>query len=438
MIVSTPRESFSEIYSFFKEISGSHNGILNNKIYQPQSSEEQVKYFAMTADFPNYGRLLGNDSKIAYHLSGYGCTREEALIRLIGESLERYSVVYSHAFLNKNILYATYKELIASGKNVMPLKYLNVYSIEKQDFISCIGDSDLIGWISINEIYVGEPLYIPAQMFFLGYPDYRNPIEEKRAYIGVSTGTATYTNREKAIENALIEYLQIDSFMLSWYAKDVKVPKVILDKDMRDFIYSNKLISEEYNLLVLDFTLDKPFPIFGIFITSNGYPLYSFGVQGGADPRKTLYRGLLEAATILQYNFSSYVYDNSKFLLAQNRNNKFLDLDSNVLYWASEVDKDKKKDFLNSRISGEISINDVVSVRKNELLYSILKYCRKNKFSIGCYEITCPEIGKRDWYVIRTIIPELLPMCLPGRPFVNHPRMKEYGGCVYELPHPLP
>lgn len=438
MKVSTPVKDFREIYGFYKQISGSHSGIINNKIYQTANPDAEVSYFAMTSEFPQYERLFGQTNKIAYHLSGYGCEREEAFIRLIGESIERYSVVYAHEMLKKEVYYASYNQLLEQGKRAMSLEFLNVFRVRENDYVVNIGNDEIIGWIRTVLAEGQGEFYVPAQMFFLGYLNRENISHEGRAYFGVSTGTAAHTSAKKALENALVEYLQIDSFMLSWYAKKISVPRVILDEKMTRFLKENKLISDQYELLVLDYTLDKPFPIFGIFIISDGYPFVSFGVQGGADPYKTLYRGLLEAATILQYNYSSYIYDKKKFELGHNADNRFLDLDSNVVFWATEVKRKEKEKFLSSRIKGTIPIGEAKRVEESKLLSEILAYCRKNEFEVGCYDITCRELGMRDWHVIRTIIPGLLPMCLPGRPFDNHPRMQAYGGCHYEFPHPLP
>lgn len=60
-------------------------------------------------------------------------------------------------------------------------------------------------------------------------------------------------------------------------------------------------------------------------------------------------------------------------------------------------------------------ISDIQTVDEKNLIAKILDYIKINDFNLGCYDITCPEIGlKREWYVTRTIIPELLPMCIPN------------------------
>lgn len=435
-MIKTITNNFNDIYKFYKQISGNHNGIINRKIYQCVSSDDDVDFCAMTADFPNYSRLLNYNNSVAYHLSGYGRNREEALIRLIGESIERYSVVYAYEMFKNQIIYSSYHDLIQKGVKVVDLKYLNVYDHNKNKLIHNINSDEVIGWFKTIDLISQEDLYIPAQLYLLSYLNDANFIKEPRAYFAVSTGTATHTSYKKALENALVEYLQIDSFMLSWYIKSIKVPKVIISNKFKEFIKRNHLVSDDFEILVLDFTLDKPFPIFGVFLIGKRYPFISFGVQGGGDPYHTLYRGILEAATILQYNYTSFVYNKEKFDLGHKKENAYLDLDSNVIFWASENKKEEKLNFLKNMINGSINLDDIKS--NNNVLSSSIKYCKDNNFDVACYDITCSELGLSEWCTIRAVIPQLLPMCLPGIPFSNHPRMIEFGGFNYELPHPLP
>lgn len=436
-MINYTSDNFEQIYKIFQNISGSHSGIINNKIYQISSSNEDVAYCAMTADFPQYGRILGYKNDTTYHLSGYGCNREEALIRLIGECIERYSVVYAYEFLKSMIIYSSYDKLKKSKKNVMNLNYLNVYESTNNPYVKYIESNQIIGWIKLHDVLNGGYIHIPAQMFFLSYFNDKKIFCEHRMYFSVSTGTATHTSYKRSLENALIEYLQIDSFMLSWYSKNAKMAEVILDEKFNKFLEEKKLVSSKHELLVLDMTLDKPIPVFGVFIIGKDYPYLSFGIQAGKDPYHTLYRAILEASTILQYNYSSYIYDKDKYELGHKKENKFLDLDSNVVFWASDIKLKDRLAFLRSKIDNKIHLSDI-ETSDLEPLDLCLNYCKKNNYDIGCLDITCSELAMNEWNTVRCIIPQLLPMCLPGIPFENHPRMKEFGGCEYEYPHPLP
>jgi hypothetical protein len=119
--------TFDEIYSFFNQISGNHNGITNATVYQSIISSG-MKYFIMTCDLPKYHNLL-NRGKTRYNMTGYGSTRDEAFIRLIGELIERYSLLYSYNYLKNNIFKDDYCSLQKLGHNTMNLDFLGVSKI---------------------------------------------------------------------------------------------------------------------------------------------------------------------------------------------------------------------------------------------------------------------------------------------------------------------
>ena len=436
-----PRSTFRDLYNNYRFISGGNSGFLNNKIHQIANADKAGKFFAMSSQFAEYGRLLGDDRKIVYHLSGYGLTREEAMIRLIGEAIERYSVIHCGEVLKKKFACHSYNNLHDMNANAVALEYLNV--IDGPHSEGVIGGDDLIGWFKCIDLFSRGSIYVPAQMFSLKYfPSfYSNITKEKKVFYSISTGTASHTSQKKALLNGLVEYLQIDSFMLFWYSDKFKAKRVILDDYMTRFLQKNNLMPEDAELIILDFTFDKPISVFGFFIIRDHYPILTFGVQGGADPYHTLYRGLLEAFSIYRYNYVVPVLEQDVFTLAHDDRNEFTDLDTNVVYWASEKDIDKKLTYVYDKIEGTIPIESMKqdSYSDETVMKKILNYCRKNNFHIATLDVTAPELEYTDWSTIRVIIPELLPMCIPAIPFNNHPRMKEFGGGVHDyIPHPLP
>ena len=441
MIYQIPRDTFGDLYNNYLFISGGNSGFLNNKVHQIPNADKAGKFYAMSSQFAEYGQVLNDNRKISYHLSGYGLSREEAFIRLIGEAIERYSIVHCGELLKRKFVCYSYNNLQSIDANVVALEYLNVTDGSYSE--GAIEGDDLIGWFKCIDLFNRDPIYVPAQMFSLKYfPSfYSNITKEKKVFNAISTGTASHTSQKKALLNGLVEYLQIDSFMLFWYTDKFKAKRVILDDYMTSFLQKNRLMPEDAELIILDFTFDKPISVFGFFIIRDHYPILTFGVQGGADPYHTLYRGLLEALSIYRYNYVVPVLDQEVFKLAHDDKNKFLDLDSNVVYWASEKDIDRKLSYVYGKIEGTIPIESMKqdSYCDDTVMGKILDYCRYNNFHIATLDITAPELEYTDWSTVRVIIPELLPMCIPAIPFNNHPRMKVFGGGVHDyIPHPLP
>jgi thiazole/oxazole-forming peptide maturase SagD family component len=428
-------KTFEEIYAFYRQISGNNNGIISSPIYQPVISDE-MKFHVMSAIFPKYENLLNCGKRVSYHLAGYGITRQETLIRLIGEAIERYSLIYCHEYLKNKIFRGSYNNLKKIGYNVMDLKFLNVFNETKE--INHVLNDDIIGWFKLIDVINNEPIFIPAQIFFLTYSPV-NKMNEKINITSVSTGTAAHTSYENAFKNSLIEYLQTDSLMLFWYGKNVHAPEVVLDTETKNFLKKNKLLPENHKILILDLTFDKPFPIFLVIIHGEEYPKFSFGIQGSHSPHQALYRGLLESASVMNYLDGAFFNNTEDFIRARDKKQVFDNLDSNSIFWANESQISAKNNFLKSKMRGKINISDIKTVDETNFITKILDYIKINNFNLGCYDITCPEIGlRREWYVTRTIIPELLPMCIPNSCFYNHPRFLKVGGCEYILPHPLP
>ena len=61
---------------------------------------------------PDYHKqFIGELSQVSYHIIGYGSYYEEALIKYLGESIERYATVIAGDLLSDRIVYASYNEL---------------------------------------------------------------------------------------------------------------------------------------------------------------------------------------------------------------------------------------------------------------------------------------------------------------------------------------
>ncbi|EAH1564555.1 streptolysin associated protein SagD, partial [Listeria monocytogenes] len=87
--------------------------------------------------------------------------------------------------------------------------------------------NDTIQWIAMNSlIHPDKKVWMPLQ-FVTMYTEEMFSNEKRYVTSAVSTGTACHETIEKSIENALIEYLQIDSFNLWWYggfrARDIEI-----------------------------------------------------------------------------------------------------------------------------------------------------------------------------------------------------------------------
>lgn len=124
---------FSHLMKEFSVVGGNQCGITQGFAVPVVDFPPEPYLRAMTGKMPHYHRLILEEptKDMQYHLSGYGIYNEEAFVKFMGESIERYSTVVSSKLVEDRVVYASYEDMIKRG-TVMPLDYINIYSDEQQ------------------------------------------------------------------------------------------------------------------------------------------------------------------------------------------------------------------------------------------------------------------------------------------------------------------
>ena len=428
-----------------------HGGITQSLLVSPLRFSEGLDLRSITAQMPPYHKvLLDPDLNLQYHLGGYGTFHEEALTRLAGEAVERYSLLVAPCTLGERIRYATYEEISRSGR-VIPLEYLRLFS--ESDYVKlnrgrhrdmkAIEPGDVVGWLQCPSLFDPESdVWVPAQMLFVGYKH-----SAEAGEIGFtpafSTGTAAHVTIEKALLNALLEIVEIDALMLRWYT-EMAAPRVTVDRMNVASLLPRLLgAGSPYEVLALDLRVLEGVDahVFGsILINKRGErPYITLGAQGHLDPLKGFYRGLMEALAISFLGIYGPLYLPREYLSTQGTG--FTDLDSNVALFASPDDAEAKRAVVDKLISGKAVMSAMKSYDTGDAGRDAVRLIRQlSRYSeYGVYlDVTAPEARAKGWHVMRVLVPELVTMCVPGVPYTRHPRIEAHGGVRNEYPHPLP
>lgn len=446
--------SFNHVFSELRTLSGNRTGILNQSQAPICNHRHDAYLKSVTGQMPDYHKqFIGDDSQVAYHIIGYGSHYEEALIKYFGESIERYATIIAGELLSERTIYASYRELSQSHR-VMSLDYLRVFTPEQIERSKSFGmnmcekvitEDDVLGWVKCPMLFEDEDMYVPVQMLCVGYTP-NHDAGEVHAIPGFSTGTASHKSLEAAMCNSLIEYLQIDSMMLSWHTKKPCRRIQIDDPDVLELLEEARLGADSlYEIIPIDMTVgeDNPLYTFGIILKNKHQeaPYLLFGVQAGLDPKETLLRGIMEASAISYSYYYSLLYNRPSLSKIESPEPQFLDLDSNVFYYAHPKQLEKKWKAFESLISGAVNLSsfkDNSGQSKKEDLKILLAYTKKVSPEAVFLDMTPPETVEKGWCVIRVLMPELLEMCIPAFPFANHPHMKAFGGVTNEHVHPMP
>ncbi len=389
---------------------------------------------------PNYYKTMYNTSNdMTYHICGYGQSNEEALTRVLGESVERFSFMSSYWLIKDTLVCDSYENLIKKEK-VLPLDYINVLSDYSKPF-ETLNKEDNINWLRLKNFCNNEYIYYPLALI-------STDVTSKKNYFPtMSTGTATHITYENALLNAMIEQLQIHLFMASWYG--VKKMPIVDIKNIKSnvlkSIFSKTFKDNDIEITVLDCGLEKiGFYNYISIVKSknNKYPAYAVGVQGGFDPESVLLRSIMEACSIFINLQGFYIYQeqiinklNSKNVIEQ------YNLDAPFLFWSNFNNLDEKEKIIENLIDSKKVVELPVSTNltTKEQLDSLLSLYQKNLHYFSVLDISSEDSYKCGYRTVRVIAPEMIPMNCPAAVYAKHPYFLKNGGIRNgNFTHPLP
>ncbi|MBO0439637.1 YcaO-like family protein [Candidatus Enterococcus ikei] len=419
-------------------LSGNVTGIWDkNNFFLGSSSFPIMKYHYLTANFVNFEKHISKDMpKISYHLSGYGVNFNETLVSFLGESAERYTYSLLPAIIKDRVVFSSYEKLRQEYKRdlICELQYINSYYSESEQK-NYILPEDGIQWIAMNSLIDPEQkVWMPLQ-FVTMYTEELFQNEKRYITSAVSTGTACHETMVESVENALIEYLQIDSFNLWWYG-GFEGEILDVDNNERLSLWFDKQLAvksflSKFHITFTDITFDKSIYVILCEIEAKDQkgtlPKYTVGVQGGYSLDKSIYRAFMECLTVLEYNMNVPWTDKEKFLSVSKETQIIDNLDDNVIFYA-KYGKPGLTHNPNQTQKGPEKVKNL-----KELLKDLPKISQYAAF----LPITPSEFKHMNLEVSRVILPELLSIHLPSYPPYHHKRYKRLGGVVNNLPHPI-
>jgi thiazole/oxazole-forming peptide maturase SagD family component len=436
--------SSAHVVNDFRRLCGQHLGITESQIVQVAQAKHAPRMQTMTARMPNYHKLLlGEKTEIQYHLAGYGVHREEALIRLLGESIERYALITAAATVRKKLFKASYNDL-KSESNVMPWELINVFSAQDYErmrgklVFRAITPDDQISWIWCPSLFQpGKDICIPAQCLFTGLH-----VEDEIPFVtSFSKGCASHTVPNLALRTALLEAVEADALMIRWYAL-AKARRVVLDDPTLGDMIAEIFADLDVEIVAYEYTMPRmPGHTFAVAVLSKGTerPTVLLGTGAGLHPAATLYRTLIEAVAIFYIAKTGPALQPREYLTDIDEHSH-TNLDSNVAYWAAAHDGDSKRAFMKSMLEGEVALSALKnhqSAIDDELEYILGELKNISSYAVHL-DITPPDLQHTEWTVARVFFPELVQVSLPSFPYSAHPRLLEFGGIRNQLPHPSP
>lgn len=372
----------------------SHKNIIEHISQSPVYNDEP-KLFTYNSCYK--AKDIGNSDHSA---SGVSFDKKRALIKVIGESIERYCLDNVE---EKRLITAKIPELNSKFLNPFVIPSFSKEQLSKkmyQQFI--VKDDSIFRWI--DGIVETKKILIPFQLISTNYRPLKH---EPWIRYPISTGAAAGQSFNQAIYTAICECIERDAFMVS-YLNELPCPRVDLLALQDDQVTSIVSTLQRYRLEInmFDITTDIDIPVFAAVLIdrTGGGPAVTVGTKAGFNTIQTIVGAIEESLMTRSWIRDKFIFGVKKYKLP-----KFIkSLDNRAFFWVSPEMIHHLDFWLHNVNSKKIEIDCINNGQK--LLDKVSNALTKAGMNLYYVDITAKEIRKEGFVVIKVFIPELYPL----------------------------
>jgi thiazole/oxazole-forming peptide maturase SagD family component len=404
-----------------------------------------------------------------YHLGGFGFRPDEAVMKALGESVERASHFLFHRANAGLLQRASDRGLAAAGFAHVPVREFGHFTEAQYGRPGCparpIDGDTTITWLPMIDLSTGDEVLLPAQATLAGFPTH----DEPRAFVGITTGSAAHVDYPRALLGALLEALQVDVTVGHWYsgatAPRIEVSRTATPRFSR-FWEQNRGALERAHGWCEFYWLPQPerLPVYVVACAvrrPGEFPALGIGHGVATDLERAMYRALYEAIPIslvvllqsLRGLFGDPPPDGGmpkaraasvRELFGKLDIGRVTDLEAGVVHYALPENAEK---LFPSRFDPDAVVSPEQIRRDVPPAWSglpVLDASRQivqemvRRFRLYGMDLTTPDITAMGLRVVRVYSPDLMALPIPSFPEAAHPRWPAYGGFRTAAPHPYP
>ncbi|MEM1337890.1 MAG: YcaO-like family protein [Bacteroidota bacterium] len=357
---------------------------------------------------------------------GSGCAYswENAMLTTLGEISERYAPVF---YKKGQLLKSTFTDL-PTDKKINPSEYALYHEEqyllyeEKGLNIKRLTKDLELNWVLCTDLIDGKKAHVPANFIYM-------PFSEDPFYLmlNTSTGLAAHSNFYKAILGGLYEYIERDSFVLTWM-HHLDVPKIKITKEIQDYIDTYYPKNFQYHLLDIKLDLEKP-SVFGFCIGESDYGKF---ITVGSSTRGTYAEAVKkvimecgQAVSYLRHTFNTNPGWNKS-------RNELRNFEDHSLYYTVYQDEQKIfDDWIEKPATKEIDFSEERRNPDVEEIQTILKIMQQKGYNVMLKDVTTVDVNQAGFYSIKIYIPQLIQMAGGYNYYFNGGRR------LYEVPPSL-
>ena len=318
---------------------------------------------------------------------------ELARIKAISEAIEWFSC----GSINDNLLVdGSLKEL---GEKVIDPRKIISYLPDQSGKAPNFNPEEKYQWFPVKNITTGDEKLVLADMVFFPYfPKYGNTY----AY-GNSSGVAGHDTQEMAIENAILENIERDAFMVTWfnYIKREKIRNSSMPSYIRERI--KNLENARFRVSVVNISYDLS-PVIMVTISRESPPFLSCSTASGFDVEQTINKALMEVEA------SAYCHlrdGPSRKILTPREVKRTMDHGS----YYENTHRIRDVEFLFGNQEKEINMSHVKEDNKANSIQDIIIKINEYGMQVLIADLTKGvEFSKLKTKVVRAIIPGMVPI----------------------------
>lgn len=436
----TPEELLSKIKPFVSN----RTGLIGPAAHLPVSGGNPAisVYGAVVSDANRLSEAYLHGSDDGLFLSGAGSSlyRDQAEIKAYCEALERYCTV---VFNPDAITVATRQELGDSAIDLEKLprgrkeEYRHPYT-----FLVPPNNSAEMRWVQGYSLISGEPKWVPMGMVYISSAHY---YRGEAFYPPITTGSALAASYEQAIISGTQEVIERDALTLTWLHK-LPLPQIdVSDFNDPDFTERMRRL-EEAGVKQYFFNATTDLGVSTVYaLQVNPHSNVAVVVMAATrlDPREAIVKVIDETASS-RYALEKLVQEPRRY----NPENfhSFTRLTDGAVYYC-DAQNLSDFDFLikNKRTCTIADMPNLKTADVEADLRRLVDLFQAQQLELVVVDITVPEIRQMGFYVVKVIVPQLLPLTtnynlryLASQRLYEAPSRMGYGAKTYDQINPLP
>jgi ribosomal protein S12 methylthiotransferase accessory factor len=389
------------------------------------------------------GKLMGYPGAFEPRAGGAGVELDDAINRAMGELAERYA---SLACDGATRIVSSHKALVGQGHRVVPFEALALFTREQLTTpgfrYAALTEDTPIGWLEGTDLMGGSPVYVPGELVSFGYVPGRD--EVPGCFYPTSSGCACSNSIAGAVLAGLLELIERDAVMISWYAR---IAPPLLDFDPADLLgepFGRNC--RELEIRLHDLKPDGDVPVVGVTcVERTGRPcFFLLSAASGLDLPTAARKALIEAGQGRPF---------IKFLANQHEappaGSAFNDFDTNLRFFAEPSNAQYSEWFVQNRTVSTRHYPPAPDDNSSAgRLHALLDRCAGMKITPIAFDLTTPEMEDHGLFACKIFVPELVPLGVPSAPFLGHPRLAHFAASARRegtaepvpawVPHPFP